>query len=310
MAATAIAQDRLISRSSRSERWGWVEAFVLIQTLSTGLLFLPDSQSYRFVIRALPYGASIGFALLHYNRRGRMPRPPGGGFLGAALLLLGLNLFHPTTVFPTGIAQVFFQITIAAPMLWVASQVQTKERLERILWLMFLTSGASALLGLAQVFYPKVFMPEISSLALQIDPGVVRVLTYVGSAGQQIIRPPGLTDMPGGSAIGCFIAGLLGILFGSHPGNAPIKRGFCFAMAAAGISIIYFTQVRAFLLMLILTIIAICVLMARRGRFVQSVWIGGVGGALLIATFAWAVAVGGETVFDSFTSITSQGVFQ
>ena len=308
MAAT-IAQRQILN-PSRSRRWSAVELFVLIQTLSTGLLFFPESQSYRFIIRALPYASSIAFALLYYNRTRRTGLPPGGALLGGALILLALNLFHSTTVFPAGIAQVAFQITIAAPMLWVALHVQDKERLERILWLMFLTSGASALLGLAQVFYPQIFMPEISALALRMDPEVIRSLSYIGSSGQQILRPPGLTDLPGGAAIGGFIAGLLGILFGSQSGSTPIKRGFCFVLAAIGISVIYFTQVRAFLIMLVFAIIGMCIIMARQTRFAQTAWIGSVGAVLLIATFTWAVTVGGKPVLDRFTSLTSEGISQ
>ena len=45
-------------------RWGWLEVFVLIQYLSTALLFLPGAQSYRFAIRALPYLSSLGLLAL------------------------------------------------------------------------------------------------------------------------------------------------------------------------------------------------------------------------------------------------------
>lgn len=311
MTSAAITQDRLLGLADRSEPWGWIEVFVLIQSLSTALLFLPQSQSYRFLIRALPYGASLALALLHYNRtRGRVALPPGGGWLAGALLLLGLNLLHPTTVFPAGIAQVAFQLCIAAPALWVAGQVQSIERLNRILWLLFLANGASAAIGVAQVFYPQVFMPQISSLALSLNPEVVRSLTYVGAAGRQILRPPGLTDVPGGAAVGGLIAGLLGIIFGSQSGQSTVRRIFCFVLAGMGVSVIYFTQVRSLLLMLIAAVIVMCVIMARQGRFIQSAWIGGVCAALLTVTFAWAVAIGGNSVSERFTSITDLGLTQ
>ncbi|HEV7744987.1 MAG TPA: hypothetical protein VGO56_08315 [Pyrinomonadaceae bacterium] len=311
ISSNATTTDRFLELTERRERWGWIEIFVLIQNLSTVLLFLPESQSYRFVIRALPYGSSLALALLHYNRtRARVLLPPGGSWLAMALLVLGLNLLHPKTVFPAGVAQFIFQLSIAAPILWVSSQVRSKERLERILWLLFITNGASALLGLAQVFYPQIFMPEISSLALSMNPEVVRSLTYVGAAGQHILRPPGLTDVPGGAAIGGLMAALLGVVLGSQSGLSTLKRVFCFGIAGVGVSVIYFTQVRSLLVLLIVAIVVMCIVLARQGRVVQSAWVASVCAILLAGTFTWAVAVGGQSISSRFATLTEGGLSQ
>ena len=267
MAVNATTQDRFLEVAARREPWGWIEVFILIQNLSTALLFLPDSQQFRFLIRALPFGSSLALALLHYNRtRGRILLPPGGGFLAMALLLLGLNLLNPNTVVPAGIAQFIFQLSLAAPILWVSAQVRTRERLERILWLLFVTNGASALLGLAQVFYPRIFMPEISSLALSMNPEVVRSLTYLGAAGQEILRPPGLTDVPGGASIGGLMVAMLGIVKGSQAGQSNFRRLLFITLAAVGVSVIYFTKVRSLLVMLVAALALMCALLARQGR--------------------------------------------
>ena len=311
MAMNATIQDRFLVVAERSEPWGWIEIFILIQNLSTALLFLPESQQYRFIVRALPYGSSLALALLHYNRtRGRVLLPPGGGWLAVALLVLGLNLLHPNTVFPAGIAQFIFQLSIAAPLLWVSAQVRSRERLERIVWLLFITNGASALLGLAQVFYPQIFMPEISSLALSMNPEVVRSLSYLGTAGQQILRPPGLTDVPGGAAIGGLIAALLGVVLGSQPGHSTTRRVMCFGVAAVGVSVIYFSQVRSLLVLLVVAIGLMCVVLGRQGRLVQSAWIGGVCGVMLVVTFALAVSVGGKSISNRFATLTEGGLSQ
>lgn len=311
MASNATTTNRFLELTDRRDSWGWIEVFILIQNLSTVLLFLPESQRYRFVIRALPYGSSLALALLHYNRsKARVLLPPGGGFLAMALLLLGLNLLHPKTIFPAGIAQFIFQLSIAAPILWVSAQVRNKERLERILWILFITNGASAALGLAQVFYPQVFMPEISSLALSMNPEVVRSLTYIGAAGQHILRPPGLTDVPGGAAIGGLMAALLGVVLGSQSGLSGFRRVFCFGIAGVGVSVIYFTQVRSLLVLLIVAITVMCLVLGRQGRVVQSAWIGGVCASLLAITFAWAVAVGGQSISSRFATLTEGGLSQ
>src|SRR5437879_1151610 len=64
------------------------------------------------------------------------------------------------------------------------------------------------------------------------------------------------------------------------------------------------------LLMLVIAILALCVLLVRQARFVQSAWIGGVCAALLVVTFGWAVAVGGKPILDRFTSIADEGLAQ
>lgn len=310
--STAITESRSLTiPRSTTNRWGSIEIFLLIQTLSNSLLFIPESQDYRFAIRALPYAASILLALFYFNRaRGRLVMPPGAGLLGAAMLLLALNLLHNTTVFPTGLAQMAFQLTIAAPALWVASVVETRERLERLLWLLFLTNGISTILGLLQVFYPRIFTPQFSSVALSLNSEAVRSLTYVGASGQAIVRPPGLSDIPGGAAIGGCVTALLGVLFGSQANQRGTRRLFCFLLAAAGMSIIYFTQIRALLLMLVLAVIGMCILLLRQTKFVQAAWIGGACALLITVTFAWAVTVGGKPLLDRFTSVTNQGVFE
>jgi hypothetical protein len=311
MAVNATTQDRFLEIATRREPWGWIEVFILVQNLSTALLFIPDSQQFRFLIRALPYGSSLALALLHYNRtRGRIWLPPGGGFLAMALLLLGLSLLHPNTVVPAGIAQFVFQLSLAAPVLWVSAQVTTRARLERILWLLFITNGASALLGLAQVFYPRIFMPEISSLALSMNPEVVRSLTYLGAAGQEILRPPGLTDVPGGAAIGGLTAAILGIVKGSQAGQSTFRRLLFISMAGVGVSVIYFTKVRSLLVMLVAAVALMCALLARQGRIIQSAWIGGVCAFLLVVTFSWAVAIGGQSISERFSSIADGSLSQ
>jgi hypothetical protein len=182
--------------------------------------------------------------------------------------------------------------------------------MERILWLLLLTNGVSALVGLAQVFYPATFMPELSSLALSLNPNAVKSMTYVGSLGQQIVRPPGLTDMPGGAAIGGLTSAFLGIVLGSRERQSMPLRFFCFGLATVGITVIYFSQIRSLLILLVLAITGMCVLLLRQTRFVQSAWIGGTCLLLLAVTFGWAVAVGGRSVFDRFTSITDVGLEQ
>ena len=91
-----------------------------------------------------------------------------------------VSLLHPTTHFPAGIAQCVFQLSIAAPVFWVGAAVTDLNRLNRLLWIVFIANAASAFVGLMQVYYPAVFMPpEFSSLALKMNPHAVESLTYI-----------------------------------------------------------------------------------------------------------------------------------
>jgi hypothetical protein len=66
---TWIDIDETLDPQRGAEQWGWAELFVAIQLLLGLVLFLPGAQSYRTVVRALPYVVS-GAALIYYYRRG------------------------------------------------------------------------------------------------------------------------------------------------------------------------------------------------------------------------------------------------
>src|SRR4051794_5689807 len=181
------------------ERWGWLELFVAMQLISSALLFLPGAQSYRTVVRAMPYGGSL-VALVHLMFRGsRDPLTTSARWLLMSFALLAANLLNPSTHLEAGVAQIIFQIAIAAPMFWVPRVIGSQERFARLLWIILGASFLSAALGVLQVYYPDRFLPpEFSALGLRLNPEAVRALTYIGPNGSQIVRPPGLSDLPGG----------------------------------------------------------------------------------------------------------------
>ena len=181
------------------ERWGWAEVFLVIQLLWGVALFVPGMQAYRAYLRALPYMASLG-AMVYYFRQPTGERVHASGrWLVVSLGVLVLNLLHATTHSTAGLAQIVFQLSILAPALWMTRAVRTEKRLARMLWILFASSAISSLVGVLQVYYPERFLPpEFSALGLEMNPDLVSSLTYRGADGQEIVRPPGLSDMPGG----------------------------------------------------------------------------------------------------------------
>jgi hypothetical protein len=289
--------------------WGWLELFVLVQVLWGALLFVPGSQGYRIYIRAFPYVASLVALVVCSRVTGADSRVPGTRWVMAALATLVIALLHPATWLTAGAAQVVFQLSIAAPVFWAARVWMTRGRFERLLKLVFGANLISAGLGLLQVYYPATFMPpEFSQLALRMNAGVVGALTYIGADGREIIRPPGLSDLPGGAAIAGTVTALLGFGLAMHEHDSRVRRYFYLATAVVGITVVYLTQVRSMLVMICLCMLALSAVRLRQGRIMESGWIAGSAAALVGAAFIWAVTVGGESVSDRFSSILDTGL--
>ena len=165
-------------RVSVKEPWGWIELFVTIQILWGALFFLPGVQPYRQYIRAVPYLASLGALAWSERRASATPLPAPARWLLASFALLAANLLHAETYLEAGIAQIIFQVSIAAPMFWVARTVRSRARLERLLWIIFAASFASASVGVLQVYAPDLFLPpEFSALAKQLNPEIINALS-------------------------------------------------------------------------------------------------------------------------------------
>ncbi len=293
------------------QSWGWIEWFVLAQVLWGVLLFVPGSQPYRIFIRAFPYAMSLAALAACMRSTGADATVPGARWLIAVFALLLCNLMRPETWLTAGAAQVFFQLSIAAPVFWVARVWLNEERLLRLMWLVFGANMASAALGLLQVYFPETFLPpEFSSLGFEMNPDFLSGLTYVGADDRIIIRPPGLSDLPGGAAIAGTTGALLAFGFAVRPNQLYRWRVFYLACAFVGITVVYLTQVRSMLLMILGCMLAIAALRFRQGRIVQSGWIAAFAGALILGAFTWAVSVGGDVVYDRFFGIAETGVVQ
>ncbi len=292
------------------EPWGWLEVFVLTQVLWGILLFIPGSQGYRTVIRAFPYFTSL-LALLGCLRSGSTGfTTPGARWILAVIFLLIANLLHEATWVAAGLAQIVFQVAIAAPVFWAARAI-SEPRLERLMLLIFGANFLSTGLGLLQVYYPDTFLPtEFSALALKFNPEFVNEMSYVGSGGRLIVRPPGLSDMPGGASISGTMAALLGFAFALRPGQRRLWKAAYFGAAGIAITVVYLTQVRSMLLMIPGGMAVMALIKLRQGRVLQSGWVAASAGALVFGGFMWAVTVGGGLVAERYRGIVDSGVVQ
>jgi hypothetical protein len=285
--------------------------FIAMQLLWGLALFVPGAQAYRTVVRALPYVLS-GAALIYYFRQGTGERlPDSTKWLVAAFLLLLLNLLHESAHLLAGSAQVVFQLCIAAPAFWMGRAVRSETQIRRVVWVFFTASAMGAVLGVLQVYFPDRFMPpEFSVLARSLNPEVVNSLTYIGADGREIVRPPGLSDMPGGAAVAGMMTMILGLALALGRDLRLVPRIACASAAVAGMTALYLTQVRSLTLVAGASVALFAVLRLRQGRTAEGAITVAVGAALVIGAYVWAIALGGEAVSDRFAGLANDGVLR
>jgi hypothetical protein len=296
---------------TEQESWGWSEVFVAILLLWSIVLFIPGAQAYRTVVRAMPYVVS-GAALAYYFRRGTGERLPDcAKWLVASFVLLLLNLLHETAHMIAGAAQVAFQVCISAPAFWMARSVRSETQIRRVVWIIFGSSALGAAVGVLQVYFPERFMPpEFSVLARSLNPEVIHAMTYIGADGREIVRPPGLSDLPGGAAVAGMMAMVLGLALALAGNQRWYVRAACAAAAIVGMTALYLTHVRSLTLVAASSVALFALMRIRQGRTVEGGVTLAVGVALVAGSYLWALAVGGDAVADRFSSLTNDGVLR
>ena len=244
---------------------------------------------------------------LYAMYRLREPLPRSSGLMISALLLLVLNLLHPTSQVTAGLAQCIFQFSIAAPLFWAYKAVRSPAMVERLLVLIFVMNALSAGLGILQVYFPERFMPsEFSSLGLQLNQVYLDGLTYVGNDGRVIVRPPGLTDLPGSAATAGALTAILGLGLLLRRRQPAQVLGILGAVTI-GFAAIYLSQVRSTLLATIGASALVSLVAFRRGRFASAGWVLLAGAVIVIGSFGWAASVGGTSVSDRFVGLQGSG---
>lgn len=297
------------SASAEDDRWGWAEAFLLFQLLWGVALFVPGMQAYRAYLRAMPYVSSLAALIYYFRRPTGEPLHVSSKWLIASLAIMTVNLLHSSTHSAAGVAQVVFQTSIIAPALWMTRAVRSEAKLSRLLWIVFASSAISSVVGLLQVYYPERFLPpEFSSLGQQMDPNLVSSLTYRGADGREIVRPPGLSDLPGGAAVAAMLTMALGVVLAFRRHTTIVIRAACLSLAAVGMTALLLTQVRSLALAAAASVGLFAVVRMRQGRAISGAVSLALGAALVVGAYIWAVAVGGDTLSDRFTGLLDDGV--
>jgi hypothetical protein len=163
--------------------------------------------------------------------------------------------------------------------------------------------------GLAQVFRPETFNPPFIPGVSDKDDGVregsAAALSYMDDFGRTIIRPCGLSDMVGSAAVAGATASLIGLAYFLRP-IGTFKRMLCVALIFCGLAVIYYSQVRQMLVMLIICILVLMAIFSAQKRYGYATTIGTLAAVLIAGAMSWVMATSGMVVVERFLGLVTE----
>jgi hypothetical protein len=156
-------------------------------------------------------------------------------------------------------------------------------------------------MGIAQVYRPDTFRPPKIAL-FEINPEFEGGVSIETDDGRRILRPPGLTDSPGGAAISGLICCAIGLAVALTP-IAWWKRAAAMGIALVGITVLFYCQVRSMTITLVLGLVLWGVLLAIRGEVKKLAALGLLGVLLTLAAIGWIVRSGNGSTMNRFLAL-------
>jgi hypothetical protein len=230
---------------------------------------------------------------------------PAHNWVGVTIVYLAAMVFHPfTSSLVGGVAQVVLYVSVIAPLFWAPSVVRGPDHLARLMTLLLVCNGVNAVVGVLQVYDPDRWMPQEMSRIVTESAYGLGAVTYLGPNGL-IVRPPGLFDNPGAVAGPAMYAALLGLVFATSAISL-LKRAIALGASFAGVAAIYLSQVRVSLVVLAVMRATYVVVLALHKRLRRAVTFGAIAGGLIVATFTFAVSLGGESIIERTFTLFAQ----
>lgn len=284
-------------------RWGFLEWFLISQTVMPALLFIPGSQMVRLPLRIAPFALSLAALAWWQWKRFKIAPHPARPWLLLAVAYLLLMIFHPTTnTLLAGFAQVMLYLSVMAPIFWVPTLVRGPHHLARLLGILLVCNGINSMVGVMQGYDPARWMPEELSHIVTMSEYGLDAVSYLGPAGRLIIRPPGLFDNPGAVSGPGMVAALLGLVYCLGP-IATWRKAIAGAFALAGMAAIYLSHVRTAFVIVAGTALVyggVFILQKRKKKATLLLFL-----AVLLVSVALslAVLVGGESISQRFATL-------
>jgi hypothetical protein len=266
-------------------------------------LVLGEMGGLRMLVRTGTFAASL--LLLFLLPRHGVSHPATKPAV-AVLCIVAVALFHPTTnTLLSGTAQAILYLAILAPLFWVPRLNIDVALFRRVVLILWGFHTLSAILGVLQVYIPGFFQPSLSSVISGFGEDFVASLRITTASGVSVFRPMGLTDVPGGAAISGFYTALFGVGFLVTTRNRFFQIALAVSMAA-GMMVIYLSQVRSVLLLAILSILVFAGVLASRGQIRKLTVLATVISVVFVASFVAAVAIGGESVTSRLSTLIEE----
>jgi hypothetical protein len=289
-----------------------LESFIVLEYACQLGLLSSEIGQLRQLVRMLVFGTSIAMLIL---LSGKGQPSPSAAPAKLVLIIVGLELFHPTTnTLLAGTAQIGMYLAILAPLFWVPRLKVDTPTLLRLLMIIWIFQTASSAVGILQVYYPGRFEPSLATVTLKMGAGYLKSLQFRNAYGEVTWRAMGLTDTPGAAANAGFFAALLGtgFMLTFRPGP---RRLIAMGTIVVGLVAIYLSKNRSCLIILGLCELGTCgMIAARRSLLVlRPEWRKREAGSLprlviaisiaAVLSFSWAIAVGGGSISERFSSL-------
>ncbi|HEX6367301.1 MAG TPA: hypothetical protein VF006_00130 [Longimicrobium sp.] len=271
-------------RARPRDAFPWVPAFIVFQLVCQLVLIMGDIGWARMIVRMAAFGASLA---LVFGLRGRGSAHPAAGPAVLALAVLGICVFHPETRgLEAGVAQVGLYAAVLGPLFWVPRLTSIDLRmLRRAVVILWVFHTFSAGIGVLQVYRPGTFQPPISAVIESKGQDYIESLKITTATGQRVLRPMGLTDVPGGAAISGLYAVLLGVGF-FLTRRTPGMMALSMASIGLGVACLYLSQIRALVVMTGISLVAVVgILLWRRDVRRLSTLVIGLGVMVLAGYF-------------------------
>jgi hypothetical protein len=291
--------------------WTWLERFLIIQAFIPVFLFVPGFSAGRIVIRMAVFlmGPAVWFAIV---QSGRFKAGSSWDAVGLCLKLVAgwvfLAIFHwETRSLPAAAVQATFYVAVFSPVFWATKALGTPNQIGRLMAILLIANGISALVGLGQVFRPDTFNPPVIQgiTGMAEDSLTVLALTYTDQNGRKILRPCGLTDSPGGASAAAPAAVLIGLACALRP-IGTFKRLACLALAFCGMAVTYYSQVRMIFVMEILCMGVLAGVFVLQKNFGYASVLGGLGAAMIVGALTWVMVTSGRVVVERFLGLAER----
>jgi hypothetical protein len=282
----------------------WAYGFLAFLIACQLALAFTDLASVRLVARAGSFGASIVIGATLFMRRGA-PHPAAWP-ASIALAVVTLSLLHPTTNgLMSGVAQVALYFAVLGPLFWVPRLRFDTATFRGAVLLIWLFGTASATLGVLQTYFPGEFQPNLSTVIAERDEAMLDGLRIVTSTGEQVFRPMGLTDVPGGAAIGGFYAVVFGMGFLLNARRLS-TRTLCAVAMCVGMTTLYLSQIRSMVVLAVLCGVTLLAVLVWRRHVTKVVLLAAVLGAVVVIAFVFSLSIGGDSVASRVSTLAEE----